>query len=59
MICGTGHVVYTMLPIVYDVAIKNNVRPERPMAASSIGARMGIIASSVSVAVVSLIAFLA
>jgi anaerobic C4-dicarboxylate transporter DcuB len=59
MLCGTGHVVYTMLPIVYDVAIKNNVRPERPMAASSIGAQMGIIASPVSVAVVSLVGFLA
>ena len=21
MLCGTGHVVYTMLPIIYDVAI--------------------------------------
>jgi anaerobic C4-dicarboxylate transporter DcuB len=59
MLCGTGHVVYTMLPIIYDVAIKNNIRPERPMAGSSIGAQMGIIASPVSVAVVSLAAFLA
>jgi anaerobic C4-dicarboxylate transporter DcuB len=59
ILCGTGHVVYTMLPIVYDVAIKNNIRPERPMAASSIGAQMGIIASPVSVAIVSLTAFLA
>jgi anaerobic C4-dicarboxylate transporter DcuB len=32
MLCGTGHVVYTMLPIIYDVAIKNGIRPERPMA---------------------------
>ncbi len=45
-------------PIIYDVAIKNNIRPERPMAASSIGAQMGIIASPVSVAVVSLVAML-
>jgi anaerobic C4-dicarboxylate transporter DcuB len=59
MLCGTGHVVYTMLPIIYDIAIKNGIRPERPMAASSIGAQMGIIASPVSVAVVSLVAFLA
>ena len=58
MLCGTGHVVYTILPIVYDVAIKNNIRPERPMAASSVGAQMGIIASPVSVAVVSLVAML-
>ncbi len=59
ILCGTGHVVYTMLPIIYDIAIKNGIRPERPMAASSIGAQMGIIASPVSVAVVSLVAFLA
>ena len=59
MLCGTGHVVYTMLPIIYDVAIKNDIRPERPMAASSIASQMGIIASPVSVAVVSLVAFLA
>ena len=59
ILCGTGHVVYTILPIIYDVAIKNNIRPERPMAASSVGAQMGIIASPVSVAVVSLVAMLA
>ncbi|WP_305602022.1 anaerobic C4-dicarboxylate transporter [Rhodoferax sp.] len=59
MLCGTGHVVYTMLPIIYDVAIKNDIRPERPMAASSISSQMGILASPVSVAVVALVAFLA
>ncbi len=59
MLCGTGHVVYTMLPIIYDIAIKNGIRPERPMAGSSIASQMGIMASPVSVAVVSLVAFLA
>lgn len=59
ILCGTGHVVYTMLPIIYDVAIKNGIRPERPMAGSSVASQMGIIASPVSVAVVSLVAFLA
>ena len=59
MLCGTGHVVYTMLPIIYDIAITNEIRPERPMAAASIASQMGIIASPVSVAVVSLVAFLA
>lgn len=57
-LCGTGHVVYTMLPIIYDVSIKRGIRPERPMAASTIAAQMGIITSPVSVAVVSLIAML-
>ena len=43
LLCGTGHVVYTMLPIIYDVAIKNGIRPERPMAASTIASQMSII----------------
>jgi len=59
MLCGTGHVVYTMMPIIYDVAIRNNIRPERPMAGASIASQMGIIASPVSVAVVALVAILA
>ncbi|MCH5313662.1 MAG: anaerobic C4-dicarboxylate transporter [Helicobacter sp.] len=58
ILCGTGHVVYTIMPIVYDIAIKNNIRPERPMAGASIASQMGIIASPVSVAVVSLTALL-
>lgn len=58
VLCGTGHVVYTMLPIIYDVAIKNNIRPERPMAASTIAAQMGVICSPAAVAAVSMIALL-
>lgn len=58
ILCGTGHVVYTMMPIIYDIAIKNNIRPERPMAGASIASQMGIICSPVSVAVVTLTAFL-
>jgi anaerobic C4-dicarboxylate transporter DcuB len=48
-----------MFPIIYDIAIKNNIRPERPMAASSIASQMGIVASPVSVAVVSFVTLLA
>ncbi len=55
VLCGTGHVVYTMLPIIYDVAIKNNIRPERPMAASTIASQMAIICSPAAVAAVSMI----
>ena len=56
LLCGTGHVVYTMLPIIYDVAIKNGIRPERPMAASTIASQMSIICSPAAVAAVSMIA---
>jgi anaerobic C4-dicarboxylate transporter DcuB len=59
VLCGTGHVVYTMLPIIADISLKKNIRPERPMAVSSVAAQMGITASPVSVAVVSLASILA
>lgn len=59
VLCGTGHVVYTMFPIIYDIAIKQNIRPERPMAVSSVASQMGICASPVSVAIVSIIGFMA
>ncbi|GJJ38061.1 hypothetical protein CULCOIPH003_06920 [Corynebacterium ulcerans] len=42
VLCGTGHVVYTMFPIIEDIAVKTNIRPERPMAVSSTAAQMGI-----------------
>ena len=58
ILCGTGHVVYTMMPIIYDIAIKNGIRPERPMAGASVASQMGIICSPVSVAVVTLTAML-
>lgn len=59
VLCGTGHVVYTMFPIIYDIAIKQDIRPERPMAAASVASQMGICASPASVAVVSMVAMLA
>lgn len=59
VLCGTGHVVYTMFPIIYDIAIKQGIRPERPMAAASVSSQMGICASPASVAVVSMVAMLA
>lgn len=57
-LCGTGHVVYTLLPIIYDISIKTGNRPERAMAASTIAAQMGIMISPASVAVVSMIALM-
>ena len=59
VLCGTGHVVYTMFPIIYDIAIKQGIRPERPMAVSSVASQMGICASPVSVAIVSIVGFMA
>ncbi|MBV8041961.1 anaerobic C4-dicarboxylate transporter [Pluralibacter sp.] len=57
-LCGTGHVVYTMFPIISDIALKKGIRPERPMAVASVASQMAITASPVSVAVVSLVSIL-
>ena len=29
---GTGHIVYPLLPVIYEVAHESGIRPERPMA---------------------------
>ncbi|HHX5194346.1 TPA: anaerobic C4-dicarboxylate transporter [Yersinia enterocolitica] len=57
-LCGTGHVVYTMFPIISDISIKKGIRPERPMAVASVASQMAITASPVSVAVVSLVSII-
>ena len=43
-LCGTGHVVYTMFPIIADIALKKGIRPERPMAVASVASQMAITA---------------
>lgn len=58
VLCGTAHVMYTIMPIIYDIAIKQGIRPERPMAAASISGPMGLTASPVSVAVASIVSLL-
>ncbi|KGQ36881.1 C4-dicarboxylate transporter [Gallibacterium anatis] len=52
VILGTGHAVYTIMPIIGDIALKNGIRPERPMAAASVSSQIGITASPISAAVV-------
>jgi len=52
MMLGTGHAVYSIMPIIGDVALKNQIRPERPMAAASVASQLGITASPISAAVV-------
>lgn len=49
---GTGHVMYTLMPIITDVAIKKGIRPERPCAIASVASMIAIICSPISAAVV-------
>lgn len=56
MCVGTGHAVYSLLPVIADVALKTKIRPERPMGISSVASQMGITASPVAAAVTSFMA---
>lgn len=35
LMLGTGLAVYTIMPIIGDIALKNKIRPKRPMTAAS------------------------
>ena len=59
VLCGTGHVVYTMFPIIYDISIKQNIRPERPMGIAVIASQQAITASPISAATVAMLSMLA
>ncbi|MCT8566577.1 anaerobic C4-dicarboxylate transporter [Glaesserella parasuis] len=49
---GTGHSVYSVMPIIVDIALQNKIRPERPMAAASVASQLAITSSPLSAAVV-------
>jgi anaerobic C4-dicarboxylate transporter DcuA len=53
---GTGHVFYPLLPVIYEVAHENGIRPERPIAVSTIASQQAITASPVSAATAAMIA---
>ncbi len=48
---GTGHAVYSIMPIIGDIALKNKIRPERPMAAASVASQLAMTASPISAVV--------
>lgn len=52
ILVGTGHVVYTLMPIICDIALKKGIRPERPCGISSIASQIGITCSPIAAAVV-------
>ena len=52
VLVGTGHVVYTLMPIICDIALKKGIRPERPCGIASIASQIGITCSPIAAAVV-------
>lgn len=55
-ISGTGHVVYSLLPIIAEVSRKVKVRPERPLSISVIAAGAAVTASPMSAATAGMVA---
>ena len=51
LMLGTGLAVYTIMPIIGDIALKNKIRPERPMTAASVASQMWLVASPISAVV--------
>ena len=58
-IAGTGHIAYSLLPVIAEVATETKIRPERPLGIAVIASQQGITASPISAATVALLGMLA
>jgi anaerobic C4-dicarboxylate transporter DcuA len=58
-LAGTGHIVYPLLPVIYETAHRNGIRPERPMAVATIASQQAITASPVAAATAAMIGLFA
>ncbi|MBB4037910.1 anaerobic C4-dicarboxylate transporter DcuA/anaerobic C4-dicarboxylate transporter DcuB [Dysgonomonas hofstadii] len=58
-VAGTGHVAYSVLPVIAEVAHETKIRPERPLSIAVIASQQAITASPISAATVALLSMLA
>ena len=49
-VAGTGHVAYSVLPVIAEVATETKIRPERPLGIAVIASQQAITASPISAA---------
>ena len=56
---GTGHIAYSVLPVIAEVARETKIRPERPLGIAVIASQQAITASPISAATVALLGMLA
>lgn len=57
-VAGTGHVAYSILPVIAEVATETKIRPERPLGIAVIASQQAITASPISAATVALLGML-
>ncbi|TNH03999.1 anaerobic C4-dicarboxylate transporter [Testudinibacter sp. TR-2022] len=58
VLAGTGHVAYSVLPVIAEVSRYNGVRPSRPLSMAVIASQFAIVASPIAAAVVACVAYL-
>lgn len=58
-IAGTGHIAYSVLPVIAEVARETKIRPERSLGIAVIASQQAITASPISAATVALLGLLA
>ena len=58
-VAGTGHIIYPLLPVIYETAHQSGIRPERPMAVATIASQQAITASPVAAATAAMIGLFA
>ena len=58
VLAGTGHVAYSVLPVIAEVSRHSGIRPERPLSMAVIAPQFAIVASPIAAAVVAVVAFL-
>lgn len=58
-VAGTGHIAYSVLPVIAEVARETKIRPERPLGIAVIASQQAITASPISAATLALLGMLA
>lgn len=56
--CGTGHILWSLLPIINEIALENGIRPERPIAASVVSSQNAVCGTPLAAATAALVGFL-
>jgi anaerobic C4-dicarboxylate transporter DcuA len=59
LFAGTSHVIYSLLPIISEVAAKKRIRPERPLSISVIASHLALTGSPMSACTAAMAAILA
>jgi anaerobic C4-dicarboxylate transporter DcuA len=52
---GTSNIFYPLIPVIYEVSYENDIRPERPLAVSTVANALGITSSPVSAAMAAML----